>query len=416
MSEEIKTMVEEEEKEFIIPMNDKPSEELTEDEKKFLNELDEKYKDRNDYADTPIIAEASDVMIDPNDGHTIVNELGTLSTVKVDENSADVVEMIMNQGTKEITDLPSNEKLTKEMKDIYDMDDKDIIEMIYILRRMQNKEKFSVYNALPDKLKNLVMLAMSSNSIPNTLENRNVVARAMIDDMLNDIKNDDTFIEFNQALKEIIDMPSVIDFHSENYKDIMENKLIEFAERCKDEKPEVSKSLISISETWKDTYSFVRQHQFLDNSESARNSVTKNIDEVYKNMVRDFTYKIEKSKYIINDVNIMLRVLNKFYGEEYPERVYKAFICTFISVCGGLDINKPSEIVFIYYSIKNIIALEFTNKDSLLDFNKELTDNIKKLLDRISELDSIYQEKIKNGTNKRAKRKMERLNKKKGGK
>ncbi len=403
----------EEKKEFIIPMANDPNEELTDDEKKFLNELDEKYKDRDDYKDTPVLAEVSDVMVNEETG-LITNEPGTLSSVKIAEDSGDIVKNIMKQGTKEITELPSEDKITKELKDVYDMDDKDILLMIQLLQRIQKGEKFSIYNSLPDKIKNLVGIAMASNNIPGTMENRNIVARALIDDILNDIKNDESFIEFNQALQEIAEIPSIIDFHSENYREIMEKNIVEIAEKCKETKPEISQSLFAISDAWKDTYTFVRQHAFLDNSESARNSVTKNIDEKYKNMTRDFNFKAEKSKYVINDVTIMTRALNKFFEDEYSESIYKAFVCLFITNCNSLDFNKPDEIAFIYYTIKNVIALEFVNKDKMLEFNEELVANIKKLLDRIVELDKIYQERLKNNPNKRAKRKMERQNKKGG--
>lgn len=408
--------VAEKNKEFIIPMANDPNENLTDQEKEFLDELDEKYGDRNDYKDTPIIAEVSDVMINEKTDGIITNDPGSLSSVKIDENGSDVVKTIMEQGTKEITELPSEDKLSKELKDVYDMDDKDVLNMIQILQRMQKGEKFSVYSSLPDKIKNMVGMSMAANNIPMTMENRNIVARALIDDILNDIKNDDSFIEFNQALQEIAEIPSIIDFHAENYREIMEEKLIDIAEKCKDTKPEVSSSLYAISAAWKDTYTFARQHAFLDNSESARNSVTKDIDDKYHKMTRDFNFKAEKSKYILNDIHIMVRVLNKYFKNEYSESIHKAFVCLFINTCSNLDFNKPEDIAFIYYTIKNIIALEFVNKDKLLEFNEELVANIRKLLDRIVELDRAYQERLKNTNNKRTKRKMERRKNKKGGK
>ena len=411
------TIVNEEEKknEFVIPMNN-TNEELTDDEKKFLDELDEKYKDRNDYKDTPIVSKVSDVMIDES-GRTIINEEpGSLSSVKVDDNGADTVKRIMEQGTKEITELPSEEKINKELQDMYDLDEKDTFIVFNIMQRMQKGEKFSVYNAMPDKIKGLVGAAMAANNIPVTMENRNIVARALIDDMLNDIKTDDEFIELNDALKELAEIPSVIDFHAENYKEVMEVKIPEAAEKCKEEKPEVYKSLMAIVDAWHDTYTFRRQNELLDSSESARNSVTKRIDEVYKNFTRDFNFKAEKSKYIINDINLVFRALKAYFGDKYKDEIYKSFVCLFIRVSINLDFNKPEEISFIYYSIKNIISLEFVNKDKVLDFNKELTSNIETFLDRIKELDQAYQEKIKNNPNKRNMRREARRNRKKGGK
>lgn len=348
-------------------------------------------------------SEVVDMAITP-DGDIITSDNDEVSTVKEMDNSGEAVEDIMVNGTDDITDLPTTDQFTKELQEVYDMDESEIFQMLTILKALQNNEKISVYNAMPEKMKNLVMAGMASNNIPPTMENRNLSARALMEDILKDIKNDNEFINLEESLKEITKMPTLLDFHSENYKEIMEEKLIQVAEECKEEKPEISQSLLAIADSWKDTYTFKRIYGRLESSESARNSITKDVDKYYKKNVDNFLFKAEKSKYIINDISIMLRALNKFFGNKYPEYIYKAFISEFYYTTCGLDFNKPDDIAYIYFTIKNVISLEFVNRDTMLDFNKELVNNLEKLFDYIVELDKIYQEKLKTSNKKGKKR------------
>lgn len=397
---------------FIIPMNNE-DENLTDEEQKFLDKLEEKYKDRDDYKDNPIIEETSDIVINNDNGcHIIVDENTGSSVKSIGDGSGDIVEEIMRKGTSELSELPATEKIENELRDIYDLSDEDIFKMINILNRLQNKEKISVYNNMPEKMQNLVLAAMGSNNIPPTMENRNIVAKALIEDVLGDIKNDESFIELNEAIKEIAKIPSIIDFHAENYQDIMENKLIQIAEECKDTKPEVSASLMAISNAWKDTYTFVRQNTILDTSERARNRVIKNT-EYYNKYIESFNWKAEKSKYIINDMNLVTRALHTYFGDEYTDEVYKAFTILLCNACDNLDFNKPDEVSFIYYSIKNIISLEFVNKEKLLSFNELLVNNIKTLLDRIVSLDIANKERLANRPKTKKEKRHERNNNKK---
>lgn len=398
---------------FVIPMNDN-SQALTEEEEKFMEQLDQKYKDRDDYKDTPVIDEVSDVVINNVNGAQIILDENTGSSVKsIGEGSGDIVEDIMKKGTSELSALPETSKIESELKDVYDLSDEEIMNMITLLKRLQNKEKFSVYNCMPEKMQNLVRAGMASNGIPATMENRNIVAKALIEDVLTDIKNEDSFIEFNEAMKEIAKIPSILDFHAENYQEIMETKLPQIAEEYKETKPEVSASLIGISNAWKDTYNFIRQNTLLDNSERACNRVVKNTRN-YSKYIETFNWKAKDSKYIINDISLVTRALNKFFGDKYTEEIYKAFTILLCEVCDSLDFNKPNEVAFIYYSIKNVISLEFVNKEKLLSFNELLASNITALLDRIVSLDNTNKERISNSNKPKSKKekRYERNNKK----
>lgn len=347
------------------------------DEDVINDELTEKYKDRDDYDGQDLISETAETVINSNGDEEI-----------------NIVEDIMEKGTQDFNYTPTIDSLSEELRDVYNMPEEEIFQMMMIIQRLNKGENFSVYNALPDKMKNLVMAGMASNNIPPTMENRNITARALLTDILNDVKTDEDFADFNEALKEITQIPALIDFQSENCKELMEEKLVEFANNCREEKPEVADSLIKISDAWKDTYTFNRLYKRFNEKESYRNSVTKDIDKWYPKRVRDFNFKAEKSHYKINDIHIMLRALKKFFGNKYPERIYKGFICQFYYTTMDLDFNKPEDAAYVYYTIKNVISLEFVNKEKILDFNQELVTNLEKMFDYIVELDKLYQDRL----------------------
>lgn len=397
--------------EFVIPM-DTEHQPLTDEEKEFLDHLDEKYKDRDDYKDTPIIKETADVVINNVNGCQVIVDENTGSTVKhVGEGSGKIVEDIMKNGTSELSSLPETSKIENELKDIYDLSDEEITKMIFLLNRLQQKEKFSVYNSMPEKMQNLVKSAMAANSIPFTIENRNIVAKALIEDVLTDIKNEDVFIEFNEAIKEIAKIPSILDFHAENCREIMEDKLVQVAEDCKETDPVASANIMAISNAWKDTYTFVRQHALLDNSERLRHRVIRNVEN-YDEYIESFRNKANVSKFSIHDIAIVTRALGTFFGNKYPEEVYKAFTILLCMACNKLDFNKPDEVCFVYNSIKNVISLEFVNKEKLLSFNEILVENITKLLERIVTLDKENKERNSNRPKTKKEKRHERNNKK----
>ena len=407
------------EPEKVIPMANygltdeqiKEAEQQAADDAAFLKELDEKYKDRNDYGDTQCIENTVDAVSE--DGRINLMEPGSdIGGIKVDPDGGarmlEDMEKRVNESTLESGPAIDENKVREELKDIYDLPDADILTVVQILNRIQKGEKISVYNALPEKLQDLVRSAMLSNNIPVTMENRNLVARSLIEDILADIKSSEDFVEFSEALKEIAEIPSLMDFHAENCKETMEVKLIEAAEKYKETSPDVSERLTKISNAWKETYTFTRQHNLLDTSERARNRITKDIFN-YNDFINEFDNAAAKSKYIINDIGLVTKSLKLYFKDEYVEDDYMAFTILLCKVVGD-DFDTPDAVAFIYYSIKNIIALDFVG-DKLLEFNEELIKNIRELLDRIDRIRQENIEKEQHSTRKPSKSERRRMQK-----
>lgn len=370
--------------------------EISDEEQNFMKQLDEKYKDEQ--PETELVCAEADVIVDANGKRKIVESGTGVTDVNVDPDGAAIMEKMMHPEEREslIHEEISEEQLSNELKSTYDLSDEEVIAMAQILSRLQKGENFSIYNAMPPKMQNLVGSAMASNGIPSTMENRNIIAKSLIEDLLNDIKNDASFVEFNEALQEIAKIPSLMDFHAENCLETMEKKVPEAAEKLKETNPDVAASLLAVTESWKDSYNFFAQYKLLDNSERTRNRVTKDIEN-YNRFVRDFNYKSEKSTYIINDVDQITQVLCRIMPERDIDHI-KAFTILFIKACDAYypDRNIPAHVAYVYYSIKNIAALDFIEIDSALEFNQTLLANINKLLDYIGELDAANKERLTN--------------------
>lgn len=380
--------------------------EMSDEERKFTEELNEKYKDE------PIPefgSEEADVIVDENGKRRVVEAGTAVTDVNIDPDGANTMELLMHPEQRDhlINDKTiSEDKISNELKNTYDLSDEEIMSMISILNKMQNGKNFSVYNEMPEKMQNLVKAAMLSNNIPATPENRNMISKSLIEDILADIKNDDSFIEFNEALKEIANIPSLMDFHAENCVETMEKKLPETAEKIKDTNPEKAAALLKIKDSWVETYNFTLQHRLLDTSERVRNRITTDVAN-YKDFIRKFTDHYESSKFVINDVNQVTKVLFNLMPERDIDHL-KAFTILLIKACDTYhpDKNKPEDISFVYNSIKNIIALDFIEVDHALEFNKLLIANINTLLDKIAEIDAANKERMANDpiAQKKAKR------------
>jgi hypothetical protein len=385
-----------------IPTNDLDvSGEMSPEDKAFNEELATKYEGRDDYEGSEVIAEEADVTIDEETGMYKIGEVGSGSDINTmsEEDSGDFLESIIKNEeniNKNIESFTDTDKFNEELKNTYDLSDEEIISMMAMLSRLQKGEKFAVFPSLPKKLQTIILSAMASNSIPATNENKNLIAKDLVNDIIKDINNDQEFVEFNAALKELANIPSMMDFHAENCRETMEIKLSETAEKYKESNPKVAESLLAISEAWKETYIFKRINDLLDTSERARNRITKETM-YYDKFIRDFNFKSEKSKFIINDLDQMTKSLLKVInGDDRYDSVpantklerCRGITLLFAKTCDGLNFNDPVDVAYIYYSIKNVISLDFLD-GKILEFNEILLENIKTLYDRVSNIDEI---------------------------
>lgn len=367
-------------------------EELTEEEKKFMEELDEKYKDRDDYKDNPVIEETQKVSVAPDGTVENIDDDNT-GSVKESDNGAEILKNMMESSDNlDTAKMPSEESVSKELSEVYGIDDSEAAEFAMVLFRIKNGEKFNIYAAMPEKFKSLINMGLSSNGIPATIENKNIAARAMVNDILASAEADDSFIELNQAISEIANVPNLFDFESEAWQETIEIKLVEAAESYKEEHPKIAESLLKIRDSWIDSYTYRRQLEIL-NSDKARRIISDMSK--YSKYMTDFTFKAEASKFKINDIQIMPRALKKYFGDEYDEYIYKVFTLLMAKCFTCLDYNNPSDGAFIFYSIKHVITLEFLDKNRITSFNTTLTENIKSILDRLVILDSEFVPKNK---------------------
>ena len=105
----------------------------------------------------------------------------------------------------------------------------------------------------------------------------------------------------------------------------------------------------------------------------------------------NYKYTLRKNKkLIIKDMSnvpmILLRVVNKS-GQDRTftmDDVYQ-YVMLLCEVCKNYSPDNPVEHQFMYYSVNNIIALDFVEMEKS-EFNKELIQNIVKVIDKIHEV------------------------------
>lgn len=273
----------------------------------------------------------------------------------------------------------------------FELSDAEVGDLLTVIMRYKAGEQFSVYNALPLTIKNLVnKLAMESGASRNQY---NMFATMIIEQFINDANIDQEFVDFQKSLEQELKIPSVIDMYTEHLKERMEVKVLESADRLQEEYPEKAETLRQISKVFTESYKLNRLKEYFDSNAKLRRKIA-----TYANQCNrycgDFNYKIKDSQYKINDPSIMVRALNKVLPNDITTEDVKKFVVLFCKSCENLDASNIVDCAYMYYTVKNIVTLEYSDEVKT-DFSKELISNIIDLINYIKEDEKARQE-VKN--------------------
>ena len=114
----------------------------------------------------------------------------------------------------EINDKKFKENFMETTAKIHQISDEDAIGLLDVMTAYKKDKTMSVYNKLPDGIKNQVKQICMSANIP--MSNANSVARMMLDQMIAETATDQTFIDFEKSINEAMKIPSMIDLYEEH--------------------------------------------------------------------------------------------------------------------------------------------------------------------------------------------------------
>lgn len=244
-----------------------------------------------------------------------------------------------------------------------------------ILRRLQG-EKFSIYKELPMKIKNMVRSMCGSNNI-NQLQ---ACSEIVVDQFISELKIEQEFVDFQDSLKKEIGGLDMMNAYDEYIKETMEDKILEKADQLEAIDPEKAKTLREISQAFKDSYDFTTMKKALNENWKEARRLDKEIKK-YDRYCTEFNYKYKNSKFKINDIKLIAHSLDRAFKGEVSISTIKKFVVLFCRITRNMNPDNVVEHSYMYYTIKNILALDYMKIDS--EAYKNIVEQLHKVISYI---------------------------------
>lgn len=313
--------------------------------------------------------------IENAEAHTVMQSYNpTTGEQMVVDGSEDLAEKIASRHLDNL--INSNGEISNEiLKDVFKEissksgDDQSILASL-IGRRMAG-EKFDIYDAMPTDMKRQVDMIYTdtvSKAPPKMRSHftKNNIAKMVIDDMIKD---------FNKSINTQVDLDTILagfDKDVEKISNDISNELggmmMSFDEerkaeidaaikRCQDAgKTEAVEKLQTMKDTIDDAFHLTKFIEFCKNCK-IRNIEVK---EPEKRVFWNFNSKYEKHKYVINDIRSCPDILDRHLV--MYNHIQNTMLCiAFCKYCMNMSPDNMSEHTFMYYFIRNIIALDRLN-------------------------------------------------------
>lgn len=270
-----------------------------------------------------------------------------------------------------------NEETFKKLDEM-GMSEEDTLKLTNVIMKKIKGEKFSIYKELPQSVKNMVRSMCGSNNI-NQLQ---ACSEIVIDQFISELKIEQEFIDFQDTLKKEMNIPDLMDMYGDYLKESMEVKLLEKANELEATEPEKAQTLREISAAYSDSYTLARQLKAFNNNEKECRRLDKELKK-YDRYCTDFNYKYKNSKFKINDIKLVAHTLDRLFKDETELSIIdiKKFVILLCRITRNMDSSNVVEHSFMYYSVKNILSLDY------IDINSELyitlKNNVKEVIDLI---------------------------------
>lgn len=268
-----------------------------------------------------------------------------------------------------------------------------IMELLEVAKRYKAGEKFNIYSALPKPLQ--IMINMNAGDYANNRSMLNSAANLLMDQFCTEVLDaaiGQEIVDFNYAIKEALNIPSIVEMYEGYTRDRFSKELIDKAEKLEAEGFEAgAKVLRDCSQAYVDTYTFERQIKSLT-GRIKRKLYKDNYD--YSRYVGEFNTRIAKTPYKTRDVHEMAKTLQQlkpFTGMDDDD--IAAFVILFIKTSALLDANSTADAMFMCYSIQNITNMSHhgfiqvsdiapeASEQKVPEFDQLIINNIRKLVD-----------------------------------
>lgn len=258
----------------------------------------------------------------------------------------------------------------KELGKTTDNENGQAVIATLIARRMAG-ETFDVYSGMPDEYKRQVDMIYTYvvSKAPMNQRSRftkNNIAKMIIDDMINDFRKTnssqvdlDTILSgFDEDVKKLHgEISNELGGIMMNFDDERKAEIDAAIKRCQDEgKTAAVEKLQKMRDTIDEAFHLPKFIEFCSTCK-IRNI---EIKEPEKRVFSYFNSKYEKHKYVINDIRSCPTILARHF-DTYTNDQLTALCVAFCKYCQNMSPDNMDEHTFMYYFIRNIIAIDRLN-------------------------------------------------------
>lgn len=306
----------------------------------------------------------------------------------------DILDLLKDGAADTQNDAEFKEAFTSNATESYGLSDQEATDVLEAIVAYKNGEQ-NIYNILPGKVKGLVDAICMENQMPASMKNK--VAKDLIKQFINEASIDKGFVDFEKALEKAMQIPSLVDLYNEHINTTMGEKLPLMAKRLRENgEDDKADMILKISDRYNWAASFSEMRRMYDETARIRKAVRRDYDK-YHRFCEELNYANQDTEFKISDATSLYFILVKaIVNEDEDQDITEVDVMKFITLlCKSVDNLNMKEVLdaaYVYYLLKNIVMLSYTNDNAKSTFSVELINNIKVLIYYIRAKESEFDE------------------------
>jgi len=242
--------------------------------------------------------------------------------------------------------------------------------------------KANIYSMLPLSLKHTIDQILMSNNLP--ISNRNMVARELMDEFITQAEVDQEFVDIDKALNKAMQIPSVADIYNDYTAETMDEKIPAMAAAIRETDPKRADMLEEVLRRYNFAINYRELKEQFDTKTSIRKAMRRDYLKWHK-MAELVNFINQDTEFKMPDAKMLGGILSKVLLEEedsdFTEAdVFKFLVLVFKGIDKYRDQSNILNAAYIYYLLKNIMMLNYTNDKAKGSFSVELISNIKTII------------------------------------
>lgn len=326
-------------------------------------EIDMNINDDSIFQESEIIDIKPEEIIEDKDIN--LDSAENIETLTAEEEYTPLTEEEMND--VEAVDITVTDSILHNIADSYNLSDEDAIKFIDVIRRYKNKEKFNVFEELPEPFK--IEINKQAMSVGADRSIINFFAKTFINSLISDNYIDQEIKNFNKEMEEALKpmgniVGSLIDEYNDNIEEMFTTNLYKKSDEIKDKDPEKSAQLIRIADNFKLAHSMDRIKNMIKTRPSICNRAYKDYRDRWVKITEEFNEKF-------GNVEPKLKSLNDCFHSLYKSGYEKdvcgtIMILVYYDICNSMKENTLEEHIYSYYILNAIFNLCITANGSNL--------------------------------------------------